>query len=155
MHPNHWSLLLPTLRLLGYGGLIPFFALAIGGWGLADPLAREICVSLLQAYGLSIISFVGALSWGMALVAPQIENGLRKRLAYWSVTPSLVGFASFVFPTAISCLILAATALFALLVDLRNAPRLGLPPAWQTLRWHLSLGAIAALILGSYAATRL
>lgn len=152
MKPESWSAISGHLRLLGYGGLIPFVALALGGWVLADTGARIACLSLLQAYGLAIVSFVGALSWGVALVAPDPAPEFRRRLLLWSVVPSLIGWVSYALPLAASFLILAATAALALLIDLRVAPGLGLPEAWLRLRTHLSLGAMAALTLGSYAA---
>jgi hypothetical protein len=149
---SHWSSMLPLLRWLGYGGLIPFAALAVGSLILPDTALRSQCLMLLQIYGLSIISFVGALSWGIALVVQELEPALRKRLLIWSVMPSLVGCASFVFAPAVGCLILATTAALALVFDLRMIPRIGLPAQWRSLRVHLSLGAIASLLLGARAA---
>jgi hypothetical protein len=144
--------MLPLLRWLGYGGLIPFAALAVGSLILPDTAQRLQCLMLLQIYGLSIISFVGALSWGIALVSPELEPALRTRLLIWSVVPSLIGCASFVFTPTVGCLILAGTAALALVFDLRMIPRLGLPAQWRSLRVHLSLGAIASLLLGARAA---
>lgn len=155
MQDNHWPDSLPLLRRLGYGGLIPFFALAIGPWTIADPAARATCLQLLQAYGLAIISFVGALSWGFALIASGIDSAVRRRLLIWSVLPALIGFSGFLLPVAGSCLVLAATAAVALAFDLRHATALALPAQWRQLRLHLSLGAIAALLLGAYAALTL
>ncbi len=149
---SHWSSVLPLLRWLGYGGLIPFAALAAGSLVLPDAALRSQCLMLLQIYGLSIVTFVGALSWGMALVVPALEPALRARLLVWSVMPSLIGCASFVFTPAVGCLILAGTAALALVFDLRMTPRLGLPSQWRSLRVHLSLGAIASLFLGARAA---
>ena len=138
--------------LLGYGGLIPFAALAAGSLVLRDPALRAQSLFLLQIYALSIISFVGALSWGMALTAPGLAPAFRARLMSWSVIPSLIGCASFACPPVWGCLILAATAALALAFDLHAAPRLALPAPWRTLRWHLSLGAMAALLTGAHSA---
>ncbi len=144
--------LLPLLRWLGYGGLIPFAALATGGLLLRDPASRAQCLLLLQVYGLSIISFVGAVSWGIALMASQHADSLRRRLFLWSVVPSLVGCASFLMPPAAGCLVLAATAALAFMVDVRHLAALGLPAEWRRLRLHLTAGAIVALIAGVQAA---
>ena len=151
MRDAHWSSLFPLLRWLGYGGLLPFAALAVGSL-MTEPGVRSQCLLLLQVYGLSIISFVGALSWGFALVHPDCDLALRRRLLIWSVLPSLVGCASFVLPSSSGCLVLAVTAALALAVDLRTANTLGLPQAWRSLRVHLSLGAIAALSVGALSA---
>lgn len=152
MKPEHWPAISAHLRLLGYGGLIPFFGLTLGGWALEDNGIRIACLSLLQAYGLAIVSFIGALSWGFALIAPDLAPEFRRRLLVWSVVPSLLAWLSVALPLAASFLVLATTAAVALIVDWRMAPRLGLPDAWLRLRIHLSLGAVTALTLGSYAA---
>lgn len=151
MNPAHGSPLLPYLRWLGYGGLIPFAALALGPWVFADPDLRALCLTLLRAYGLAIVSFVGAISWGLALVIPGIADGLRRRLLVWSVVPSLVGFASYALPAQTGFLALVIMVAVALAVDLRLAPALGLPAGWRRLRIRLSLGAISALLIGALA----
>ncbi|MEY3665629.1 MAG: hypothetical protein RLZZ153_1811 [Pseudomonadota bacterium] len=152
MNDSHWSALLPSLRWLGYGGLIPFAALALASWLIADPASQALSLELLRGYGLAIVSFVGAISWGIALVLVGIDDARRIRLLVWSVVPSLMGFASIALSARAGCLALAATAAIALAVDLRIAHTLALPSAWRQLRIHLSLGAMGALLLGAYAA---
>lgn len=145
--------MLPYLRWLGYGGLLPFFALALGSLLMPDPAAQALSLSLLRAYGLAIVSFIGAISWGIALVFIGVDASHRARLLMWSVLPSLMGFASVVLPARDGCVALAVTAAIALSVDLRVARALALPSAWRRLRIHLTIGAISALLLGAYAAS--
>ena len=152
MSDPQFSSVLPLLRWLGYGGLIPFAALAAASLALPEPAMRAHSLLLLQVYGLSIVSFVGALSWGIALIARDLDTALRRRLFVWSVIPSLIGCASFVFPPTAGCLVLAATAALALAVDARTIAQLGLPSQWRVLRLHLTLGAIASLLVGARAA---
>jgi hypothetical protein len=144
--------LFPLLRWLGYGGLIPFAALAAGSLLLSDPALRVQCLLLLQVYGLSIISFVGAISWGIALMASNHHETLRRQLFLWSVVPSLIGCASILLSASAGCLLLAATAALAFVVDMRTLSVLGLPVAWRRLRLHLTAGAIIALLTGAQAA---
>lgn len=153
MLASSWPKLLRHLRLLGYGGLLPFFLLSVGAYLLPEPHHRTLCLMLLRVYGLSIVSFVGAISWGIAITAPQLSDAGRRQLAYWSVVPSLLGCASFLMPSTGGCLTLAVVAALALGVDLRHAYALELAPEWRILRMHLSLGAIACLLLGAYAAS--
>ena len=152
MNDSHWSALLPSLRWLGYGGLIPFAALALGSWLIADPAGQALSLELLRGYGLAIVSFVGAISWGIALVLVGIDDARRTRLVVWSVVPSLMGFASVALSARAGCIALAATAAIALVVDLRIARTLALPSTWRQLRVHLTTGAVGALLLGAYAA---
>jgi len=153
MRESSWYELLRHLRLLGYGGLIPFFLLALGAWLLPEPSHRTLCLMMLRVYGLSIVSFIGAISWGIAMTAPQLNGVERRQLVFWSVVPSLLGCASFLMPSTGGCLTLAVVAALALGVDLRQSFVLELPVEWRVLRMHLSLGAIACLLLGAYAAS--
>jgi len=154
-HDPRLTSLFPLLRWLGYGGLLPFAALAMGSLLLREPALRDQCLLLLQVYGLSIISFVGAVSWGIALAGQHFDEALRRRLFIWSVVPSLAGCASFLMPPAGGCLLLAATAALALAVDVRHIPALGLPAEWRRLRLHLTAGAVVALLAGAQAAREL
>ena len=52
---------------LGYGGLLPFGALALL---LLDGARSALWWPALLAYGAVILSFVGALHWGFAMVLP-------------------------------------------------------------------------------------
>ncbi|MEO0421404.1 MAG: DUF3429 family protein [Pseudomonadota bacterium] len=73
--------------LLGYAGLIPFFACAGGSFfGPQQELARLALV----AYAAVIFSFVGAVHWGYSLGRdPAAPRGLVA-----SVIPSLIGWAA-------------------------------------------------------------
>lgn len=153
MQDASWFGLLRHLRLLGYGGLIPFGLCSIGAWLLPEPNHRSLCLMLLRVYGLSIVSFIGAISWGFALIAHRLPASERRQLLYWSVVPSLLGCASFLMPSTGGCLTLAVIAALALGVDLRQSHALELPVEWRVLRMHLSLGAVACLLLGAYSAS--
>lgn len=155
MRNSHWPDLFPLLQWLGYGGLVPFFSLALAGWSYPDPAFQSACLALLQAYGLAIITFVGAISWGLALGAPDLEPRIRGGLVVWSVMPSLIGCVAFILPPAAGFFLLAAVAAIAFAVDFRMAPRIGLPQAWIQLRLHLSLGAIISLVIGAHAVAAL
>ena len=74
-------------RWLGYLGLIPFVAggaLALFGDGAASALGLRAVI----AYGAVIVSFVGAIHWGLALAG----GAPAGRLYVVSVLPSLVAW---------------------------------------------------------------
>ncbi len=63
---------------LGAGGLIPFFAGAMGLW--AAPFAwREEILNAVLIYGAVILSFIGAVHWGLALRLPSGESESWRR----------------------------------------------------------------------------
>ena len=81
---------------LGYGGLLPFVALAaasaatdVGG---QSPQAWN---AALLAYGASILRFAGALHWGFAMTLGGMGPARQTASFVWSVVSALVaGFAS-------------------------------------------------------------
>lgn len=67
---------------LGYGGLLPFIATAVGSAAAShhDPLWLDIQ----HAYGAVILSFIGALHWGVAMMARDLDESERDARYLWS-----------------------------------------------------------------------
>ena len=136
---------IPRAALLpGLLGLTPFWALAlstVAGAGI-DPL---LAVTALIMYGAIILSFVGALWWGLAIHAP--ANAPRNTLFVWSVIPALIGwFATLALPDVGLRMLMAGLALQWVLdgMLMRKVP--ALIPGWMfRLRTMLTFGALGAL----------
>lgn len=124
----------PTARVLGYLGLIPFFAAALGHV-LGAPTA-----ALGLAYGAVILSFLGGIHWGAALLAPQ-EGTARRYVA--SVVPSLIGWMALWMPMPFAVFVLLGGFLGQWLYD-RQAMVLW-PDDFLKLRTHLTIGASSGL----------
>ena len=81
----------PLAMLMGCGGLVPFFlcaGAAHSGVALWSGIALVIC----GIYGAVILSFIGAVHWGLAL------HGDRSPLWFvWSVVPALYAWQPVVF----------------------------------------------------------
>ncbi|MDO9503331.1 DUF3429 domain-containing protein [Falsiroseomonas sp.] len=127
---------------LGLAGLVPFLTLAgatlaglpWGGWALA-------------AYGATILAFLGAVHWGLALAAPAPGPG-RFLLG---VVPQLVGWVALLLPLRPGLALLAVAMLVTAAVE-SLAARAGLVPVgYLRLRWVLSVGAAACLASASLA----
>lgn len=135
-----------TVAWLGYGGLLPFIGLALAG--AADPGRALIWMNAMLAYGAVILSFVGALHWGVAMVAPQAAS--RSSLFVWSVVPSLLGWAALLGAQAgfagTAALVLVAGFLAHFVMDLRLAKSGTQLPAWY-LPLRLQLTSVATLCL--------
>ncbi len=121
---------------LGLGGLIPFaagaLAVALGFHWAAFPLA---------AYGAVILSFLGAVHWGLALAAPEAAP---ERLA-WGVVPALWGWVALLLPLPVALPVLGAGILATAALETVAARRGWVSGGYLRLRWVLSLGAAAAL----------
>lgn len=137
----------------GGGGLVPFVATAVAAWVVPTPwITAAIFIQL--AYGATILSFLGAAHWGLAL-AGQGRNGDSVAASTWtrlglSVVPALIAWASLIpalVPRWLDAAILVQMVTFAgvFLGDLR-AVRDGLAPAWYpSLRKPLTVVVILAL----------
>ncbi len=132
----------PLAWPLGLSGLVPFVA-GVGavalGWSWAG--------FALAAYGAVILSFLGAVHWGLALAEPG-GRGAAERLA-WGVVPSLWGWLALLLPVGSALPVLAAGLLAATALESIAARRGMLPAAYLRLRWVLSVVAAACLFLAA------
>jgi hypothetical protein len=132
----------PVAHTLGYAGLLPQAAalLCLAGRGMDY---RFSALAFAFAYGALILSFLGALWWGLAAAQPE-----RAPKWVWpvGVLPCLVALGTCV-PWAIgadwpkpSLLVLALAIAATPLVDRRLARLELCPPGWLRLRVRLSTG---------------
>ena len=137
--------------LLGYGGLLPFVALAAGGlWAPSTPWWS----AALLAYGAVILSFVGALHWGFAMALSGLSTAERTRCFVWSVVPSLMAWPATLLPPAGGAALLVTGFVAHLVQDHRLAARTSLPAWYLPLRWRLTTTACVCLAVGAMAASR-
>jgi hypothetical protein len=145
---THIGRMNPTLPLpaavLGAAGLLPFLGLAaLTGFGA--PQAGPA----LAAYGATILAFLGAVHWGLALAGPSPANAARLALG---VVPSLIGFAALLLPLRPGLALLAVAILATAGVETLAARRGLVPRDYLKLRWLLSAGAACCLGIGAAAA---
>jgi hypothetical protein len=127
---------------LGYGGLLPFLGLAAAVLLQVQP---QLARAALLAYGAVILSFVGALHWGFAMLLPGLGEAARTRLFAWSTVPALVAWPALLAPVQAGAFILMAGFIAHYLQDRRLAQRQVLP-AWY-LPMRLRLSSVACLCL--------
>lgn len=128
-------------RLLGYGGLVPFVAGAIGIW-LAAPDQEPFVTRALIGYGAVILSFLGAVHWGVAI--SRDGEGWPGQLTL-SVVPALVAWGALMLPALLGCGLLIAAFAGHYLADRSAADRDILPRWYARLRVYLSVGVLACL----------
>lgn len=139
-----------SVAWLGYGGLLPFVALAAAAVhaGAYAPAAQRA----LLAYGAVILSFVGALHWGFATVSRQLPAGQRNAAFAWSVVPALVAWPALLVPAWVGALLLVAGFVAHLAQDWRLAAHAQLPGWYLPMRLRLTLVASLSLLAGAWAA---
>lgn len=134
----------PHVAALGYGGLLPFIALAL--LAALDAPRAPLWSDALVGYGAVILSFVGALHWGCAMCAAPLDAALRRHAYAWSVVPALLAWPATVLAPGVASVLLVAGYALHLWQDHRLAARAGLPAWYLPLRWRLTLVAAACLL---------
>jgi len=134
----------PGAAALGYAGLLPFVAGALG-IALLDGEPRAFAARALLAYGAVILSFLGAVHWGTELA--RTERGAAGRLAA-GVLPSLAGWLALLLPQRHGLALLVAALGAFWLYEHRVLGASRLPPGYLDLRRNLTLAACSLLALG-------
>jgi len=134
-----WAVLLP-----GLGGLIPFWALALSALG-SFGLPPVYALFALLTYGAVILSFVGAIWWGLVTASPA---SFDKTLFYlWSVVPALVGWFATLIGPDLGVLLLGLGFLLQWALDawLVHRGPVALPGWFFLFRTLLTVGVLSAL----------
>lgn len=141
------SVALPrTVAWLGYGGLIPFLALAPAS--LLDHHHGALWSDALVAYGAIILSFIGALHWGLAMTLPELTERQRSAWFAWSVVPALIAWPAVLFSPIVAAPLLVIGFIAHYLQDRRLAGQATLPGWYLPLRLRLSGVAVVCLVAG-------
>lgn len=130
---------------MGYGGVLPF---AAGLVGVAASVPGEAAAAAhLVAYGAVILSFIGAVHWGLALTSSGTGT---PRLLGVSVVPALIGWVSLLLSVtvALPLLILSFAGLY--LYERRFLWQTHFPDWYRTLRTHLTV-AVTSLLAAAWA----
>lgn len=133
---------------LGYAGLVPFVVSAVAILLLdEDPFLEETAGQTLLAYGAVILSFLGGVRWGRALVTSHKDDQTRDFVL--SVLPSIFGWSCLLLPIISGGIFLLIFGyLWQLYVDLKATRNYSLPQWFGRLRLRLTIGAIIALLVG-------
>ena len=118
----------------GYGGLLPFGGLALVSLWI-EPPSSALFASALLAFGASILSFMGAIHWGLAMRDVQAPD---HKLLLWGVLPSLAAWLALLAGAALGLWVCFA-------VDRRVYPLFALQ-GWLPMR--LALTTVATLACG-------
>ena len=137
----------PIVKWLGYGGLLPFVALAAAVW--VDSNHSSLWRDALVGYGVVILSFVGALHWGFAMSQNGMTAHQRTSSFVWSVVPALMAWVALSMTPKYACVLLVAGFLIHFWQDSRLVKLVNLPVWYLPLRLQLTLVACVSL-LSSY-----
>jgi hypothetical protein len=132
---------------LGGLGVLPFAGLA--GAAALDLVPEAYLVTPLLAYGAVILSFLGGVRWGTAMLLDspaQPPEILARRLGI-SIAPSLIAWVALLIASTAALPVLIGAFAAMLAVDLSNDGRDGLPTWYPRLRSILTGAVIGCLIV--------
>ena len=135
------------VRLLGYGGLLPFIFLA-----LLIPFSldyRPLFAIALVNYGAVILSFVGALHWGFAMTLQDMSAKQCRATFIWSVIPALIAWIATLLPMPLGCLLLVIGLVVHLRQDRQLLRIMSLPGWYLPMRLRLTLVASVCLLVAA------
>ncbi len=138
-----------TVAWLGYGGLLPFVLLAPAS--LLDHHHGAVWSDALVAYGAIILSFIGALHWGLAMTLPELSERQRSAWFAWSVVPALIAWPAVLFSPIVAVPLLVFGFIAHYLQDRRLARQANLPDWYLPLRLRLSSVAVICLVASVFA----
>ncbi len=147
---------LPALAvILSAAGLIPFLAFGVGSVS-ANVITSRIAAYVLIGYGAVILSFVGAVHWGLTL-ATEHDPAERPRLIL-GVLPALVGWAALALTLStlepvLGLLLLISGFVLTAVAEWRGHSRGWVPGGYITLR--LILTGVVVVILTTVMGVRL
>ena len=128
-------------KILGYAGLIPFIILSIGSW-IEIPYLHNI-VYVLITYAAIILSFMGAIHWGMAM--SKTDNKQNKTFII-SVIPALAAWFSLLIAEFFSLIILLMGFILLISYDLAVEKSQGFPGWYIPMRIRLTFIVLLSLI---------
>jgi len=133
---------------LGYGGLLPFIALALTILS-ANFLGEDSAVWLaaLVAYAAAILSFVGALHWGFAMILPGLGEHQRVAAFVWSVIPALVAWLALLAAPMVAIALLVLGFAIHYWRDARLVASADLPAWYLPMRLRLTCVACVCLVV--------
>lgn len=139
----------PLLHLLGYAGLIPFIFFGVAAW-FGSTHWQAFSLHALGVYGAVILSFLGAVHWGLFLL-DRSHRVLGQPAPIWAVIPSVAAWAALLLPTVPGLTVLLLLFALVLWIDRDSLRRFRLPPGYIQLRGYLTLGGTVSLLSGIFA----
>ena len=135
---------------LGFAGLIPFFLMMLGAW-LADTAWLDDFIHGQLAYAMVILSFLGGLHWGAAMLCQELSLADTKKALLWGVTPSIIAWCA-TLAGGFGFAVLMAGFITAWQADKRLFARYGMPAWLLPLRLRLTVAVVlmlAATVIGA------
>ncbi len=131
-----------TAKSLAYAGLIPFIVFSIGSW-LQLPIISD-STYILIAYAAIILSFMGAIHWGVAMSNTEQHNG---QYFIASIIPALSAWVALLIPYSYAIIVLMIGFIALIIYDWSVEKPQRLPPWYIPMRNNLTVVVIVCLTI--------
>jgi hypothetical protein len=129
---------------IGFLGLIPFCLLSLLCWVVHSGWLPYFIRAQLY-YGIAILSFLGGLHWGVAMMAKNVAPEDIRRALLWGVIPTIFAWCSMVnVGLAFAVQIVGFVVLYK--VDKKMYAIYDLPEWFATLRYKLTRVVVGAMV---------
>ena len=135
-----------TITRLGYAGLVPFVLLAALMWLVDSELLPFVAIAL-GGYAAAIVSFLGGVHWGIGFMKGEAAPRFH---FVWGVVPSLIAWLALMMPAYAALPLLGMVVAACYLVDSKTYPAAGLA-SWLPMRLRLTIVATLSCVLGAAA----
>jgi hypothetical protein len=130
-----------TAKSLGYAGLIPFIIFSIGSWFQLPFISDSI--NILTAYAAIILSFMGAIHWGIAMSRSEYQNG---KYFIASIIPGLSAWLALLLPQRYAIILLMIGFIALIIYDWSVEKPQRLPGWYIPMRNRLTLVVVMCLM---------
>ena len=131
-------------KTLGYAGLIPFVFFSIGTW-MTLPMLEDAHFVLL-AYAAVILSFMGAIHWGLAMAQGGANANFQLGI---SVVPGLLGWLALLIPMLHAYVLLALCFIVLCVADKLASDRNLVPDWYLPMRVVLTTVVVVCLAIAA------
>ena len=130
-----------TAKSLGYAGLIPFIVFSIGSWFQLPMISDSTYI--LTAYAAIILSFMGAIHWGIAMSSSELQNS---KYFIASVIPGLCAWLALLMPQRYAIILLTIGFIALIIYDWSVEKPQRLPGWYIPMRNRLTLVVVMCLM---------
>ena len=148
MNDSNHPAVSPAAIGLGYLAIVPFVCGAALVW-LVDAADRPLAAQMLSAYAAVVVSFVGAIHWGIGFT----QERPASRLFVWGIVPALVACLAVLMRPPLGLVVHAVMLVACYLVDCGAYPGEGVA-IWLPLRFRWTIAATLACLVGAVGAWR-
>jgi len=134
---------------LGTGALVPYVALASAVWASPEAYTPPL-LFWLSSYASVMLSFLGAVHWGVGLLHAEMNEPDRGVFMTWSIVPALAAWVALLMPVKTGLLLLIATYVVQFAADRQLASRFRIPGWYIRLRAGITSVAVLCLVIALF-----